>query len=139
MARVGEASATAEERTSPLPGWASRASLVLALALLVGAGGGVLAFRAFSRERHPRPVTITPANVGSVLEGVGYVDTAFVKADGRILVAAGERFRLPREAVPLHGCFSASRLSDLHKGQYIEVYLNASTAEVEQVACYYKE
>jgi len=137
MSRVGEASATAEERAAPRPGLIIRASLGSVLALLVGTGGGVLAFRAFSPERHPRPVTITPANVGSVLEGDAYVETAFVKVDGRILIAAGQRFRLPGAAVPLRDCDPASQLSDLHKGQYIEVYVNASTAQVEQVPCIY--
>jgi hypothetical protein len=138
MARVGEATASTEQRASPRRGWVIGASLGVVVALLVGAGGGVLAFRAFSPERHPRPVTITPANVGSVLQGDAYVETAFVKVDGRILVAAGKRFGLPGAAVPLRGCEPASQLSDLHKGQYIEVYVNASTAQVEQVDCIYK-
>jgi hypothetical protein len=126
----------------------TRTALVLVLAAIVGVGSGALAFRLHQPQHHQRRVTVTPQNLGSMLEGCAplvacpkgpYVSTAFDGVDNRYLVTPTERFLLPGHAVAID-CYlhHEHRLQDLPRRQFIEVFVDAATAVVRRVECVYR-
>jgi hypothetical protein len=127
-----------------------RASVVLVLALVLGAVAGVIAFRVLRPSPEFELVSVTATNVDDWVSpggrGVpkGKTVGEFHSTDGRYLTTSTEhlgtayrlRFRLPNHPVAVE-CYEASRLDGLDRGRAIEVFVDSATAIVDRIACIY--